>query len=88
MLQCVKIDESYQLYFKGEISIETIIQQIIVDLKEEIIKKACSEKITNLDSLAADIFEDCAKASCLILQEIIKVLNQKIKNDKSSRKNS
>ena len=39
LLQCVKIDESYQLYFKGEISIETIIQQITVDLKEKIIKK-------------------------------------------------
>ena len=41
---------------------ENIIQQIAIEMVEKINKKAFSEKLTDLDKLAAEIFEDCTES--------------------------
>lgn len=65
---------------------ESIIQQITKELAANISQKAFGEGISGLDNLAAEVFEDCAHAACLILQEILHIGNQQIREDKSFRK--
>ena len=40
---------------------KTIIQQITPEMVEKINKKAFSEELSDLDKLAAELFEDCAQ---------------------------
>lgn len=61
---------------------ETIIQQITLKLVEKINKKAFSEELSDLDNLAAELFEDCAEYARLMLQEIIRVRNLQLREDK------
>ena len=42
---------------------ETIIQQIALELVEKIIKKALEDKNSDLDSLASAVLEDCKHAA-------------------------
>ena len=65
---------------------ETIIQQLTIELVEKIIKKALSGKLSDLDNLAAEIFEDCAESARLMLQEIIRYQNCRFREDKQFRK--
>lgn len=65
---------------------ETIIQQITLKLVEKINKKAFSEELSDLDNLAAELFEDCAEYARLMLQEIIRVRNLQLREDKQFRK--
>lgn len=65
---------------------ETIIQQITIELVEKITKKASGEELGDLDALAAVIFEDCAEAARLILQEVIRLRNLEFRADKAFRK--
>ena len=54
---------------------ENIIQQIAIEMVEKINKKAFSEKLTDLDKLAAEIFEDCTESAKLIVQEVVRIRN-------------
>ncbi|MGN0732772.1 MAG: UPF0236 family transposase-like protein, partial [Emergencia sp.] len=65
---------------------ENIIQQITIDLVEKINKKALSEKLSDLDKLAADIFEDCTDSARLIVQEVIRIRNLQFREDKAFRR--
>lgn len=65
---------------------ETIIQQITIDLVKKITEKASGEKLCDLDALAADIFIDCTEAARLILQEVIRLRNLEFREDKGFRK--
>ncbi|MGN0358687.1 MAG: ISLre2 family transposase [Lachnospiraceae bacterium] len=65
---------------------ENIIQQITIELVEKINKKAFSEKLTDLDKLAADIFEDCADYARLMMQEVIRIRNLQFREDKAFRR--
>ena len=58
-----------------KISMENIIQQIAIELVEKINKKAFSEKLTDLDKLAAEIFEDCTESAKLIVHEVVCIRN-------------
>lgn len=66
---------------------ETIIQQIALELVEKIRKKAFSKELSDLDKLAADLFEDCVDYVRLMLQEIIKIRNLQLREDNHFRKN-
>ena len=68
------------------ISMENIIQQIAIELVEKINKKAFSEKLTDLDKLAAEIFEDCTDYARLMMQEVIRIRNLQFREDKAFRK--
>lgn len=65
---------------------ENIIQQITLELVEKINKKAFSEQITDLDKLAAGLFEDCAEYAKLLVQEVIRIQNLQFREDKEFRK--
>lgn len=65
---------------------ETIIQQIALDLVEKITKKAFETKISDLDALASDVLEDCKTAACRILEAAAAELNEAIRKDKQARK--
>ena len=65
---------------------DTIIQHITLELVENINKKAFSKELTDLDGLAANLFEDCAEYARQILQEIIRIRNLQIREDKCFRK--
>ena len=69
-----------------KISMENIIQQIAIELVEKINKKAFSEKLTDLDKLAADIFEDCTDYARLMMQEVIHIRNLQFREDKAFRR--
>jgi hypothetical protein len=65
---------------------ENSIQQITIKLVKEITEKAFSGQLSDLDSLAAQIFEDCTDAAKNILQEVIHIRNMELRNDKAFRK--
>ena len=65
---------------------ENIIQQIAIELVEKINKKAFSEKLTDLDKLAAEIFEDCTESAKLIVHEVVRIRNLQFREDKAFRK--
>ena len=65
---------------------ENIIQQIAIELVEKINKQAFSEKLTDLDQLAAEIFEDCTESAKLIVQEVVRIRNLQFREDKAFRK--
>ena len=65
---------------------ENIIHQIAIELVEKINKKAFSEKLTDLDKLAAEIFEDCTESAKLIVHEVVRIRNLQFREDKAFRK--
>ena len=65
---------------------ETIIQQIIVELTRKIIEKAYSGGINDIDALASDVLWDCKSAAASIVEAICTQLNREIRTDKSHRK--
>lgn len=65
---------------------ENIIQQITLELVEKINKKAFSKELTDLDKLAADLFEDCIEYAKLMVQEVIRIRNLQLREDKKFRK--
>lgn len=65
---------------------ENIIQQITLELVEKINKKAFSRELTDLDGLAADLFEDCAEYAKLMVQEVIRIRNLHLREDKAFRR--
>lgn len=65
---------------------ETIIQQITLELGRKITKKALSGGLNDIDAFSHDIFTDCKEASVLMIETICKELNLKIRQDKEARK--
>lgn len=65
---------------------ENIIQQITLELVEKINEKAFSKELTDLDRLAADLFEDCTEYAKLMVQEVIRIRNLQFREDKAFRK--
>lgn len=65
---------------------ENIIQQITLDLVAKINEKAFSKELTDLDRLAADLFEDCTEYAKLMVQEVIRIRNLQFREDKAFRK--
>lgn len=63
---------------------KSIIQQ--TTMAANISQKAFGEEIFDLNKLAADVFEDCAHAACLILQESLRIRNRQLIEDKNFRK--
>lgn len=65
---------------------EYIIQQIALELVEKINKKIFSNELTDLDKLAASLFEDCTDYARLMVQEVIRIRNIQFREDKTLRK--
>ena len=65
---------------------ENIIQQITLELVEKIERRAFSKELSDLDRLAADIFEDCAEYARSLVQEVIQIRNTQLREDKCFRK--
>ena len=65
----------HKSFNERKISMENIIQQIAIEMVEKINKKAFSEKLTDLDKLAAEIFEDCTESAKLIVHEVVCIRN-------------
>ena len=65
---------------------ENIIQQITLELVAKINEKAFSKELTDLDKLAADLFEDCTEYAKLMVQEVIRIRNLQFREDKTFRK--
>ena len=65
---------------------ETIIQQIILNLTKEITEKAYSGAISDIDALATDVLKDCKAAARAIIEAIASNLNEQIRDDKQTRK--
>jgi len=76
----------HKSFNERKISMENIIQQITFELVEKINKKVLSEELSDLDKLAAELFEDCAEGARLMLQEIIRLRNRQLREDKQFRK--
>ena len=53
---------------------ETIIQQITLELGRKITKKALSGGLNDIDAFSHDIFTDCKEASVLMIETICKEL--------------
>lgn len=65
---------------------ETIIQQIALELVEKIVKKALEDKNSDLDSLASAVLEDCKHAARSVLEAIVAQANEVMRKDKAERK--
>lgn len=65
---------------------ENIIQQITLELVKKISEKAFSKELSDLDGLAADLFEDCTEYARRMVQEIIRIRNLQFREDKEFRK--
>lgn len=51
---------------------EIIIQQITLELPEKVTKKVLSKELSDMDRLAAELFEDCTQTAKQLLKEAIK----------------
>lgn len=65
---------------------ETIIQQIALDLAKKITEKAISGGISDLDALATEALKECRASAAAIIETIAAELNRRIREDKSGRK--
>lgn len=65
---------------------ETIIQQIALDLAKNISKKAMDCGLSNIDALASDVLNDCKTAARQMLEAFSQELNCQIREDKAGRK--
>ncbi len=63
-----------------------MIQQIVEELAKNIVEKALDGGLSDLDALAASIFEDCADSARNILEEIVRLSNELLRDDKAFRK--
>lgn len=67
---------------------KNIIQHITLELVEKINKKAFSKELTDMDKLAAELFEDCTEYARLMVQEVIRIRNLQFREDKQFRRQS
>ena len=66
---------------------ERIIQQIITELVEKIIKKSIDGGIQDIDRLTSDVLADCKAMSKKIIEILVATMNQTRAFDSSNRKN-
>ena len=64
----------------------SIIQQITVKMVNEVTKKASSDKLFDLDALAAEVFKTCTDTAKSLVQAIIRARNLQLREDKKFRK--
>ena len=65
---------------------DTIIQQIALELVEKITKIAFETKISDIDALASDVLVECKTAARSIIETISDECNHQIRDDKAGRK--
>lgn len=65
---------------------ETIIQQIAVELVKKVTEKAYSGGLHDIDGLATDVLQDCKEACSAVLEAICAEINVQIRQDKAGRK--
>ena len=65
---------------------ETIIQQIALDLAKKITEKAISGEIFDIDALASETLKECKASAAAMIETISAELNRRIREDKSGRK--
>lgn len=65
---------------------ETIVQQIALDLAKNILEKAFNGGISDIDNLAAEALTECKTAAREIIQAISDEINLQIRKDKAGRK--
>ena len=65
---------------------DTIIQQIALELVEKITKMAFETKISDIDALASDVLVECKTAARSIIETISDECNHQIRDDKAGRK--
>jgi hypothetical protein len=70
----------------GKISVETIIQQIIMELGKNICRQIEKGGLSNIDQFASDALELCKGSVRELLMRIIQQLNEEFRNDKRFRK--
>ena len=62
------------------------ILQLATGLAERILKRAENGEIKDIDAMAAEVSDDCRRTSAEMIQEIVRYMNEKVREDKSSRK--
>ena len=65
---------------------ETIIQQIALDLAKKITEKAISGGIYDIDTLASETLRECKASAAAMIETISAELNRQIRADKAGRK--
>ena len=65
---------------------ENSILQLALDLGKKFLEKATIENISDIDSLAASLKEDCINTAAKALECIVSEANRQIREDKKSRK--
>ena len=65
---------------------DTIIQQIALELVEKILKIAFEAKLHDIDNLASEILTECKAAARSIIETISDECNHQIRGDKAGRK--
>jgi len=62
------------------------ILQLATELAERIWERAKNGEIKDIDAMAATVSDDCRRTSAEMMQEIIRYINEEIREDKSTRK--
>ncbi len=62
------------------------ILQLATELAERIWERAKNGEIKDIDAMAATVSDDCRRTSAEMIQEIIRYINEEIREDKSTRK--
>ena len=71
---------------EGVVSMYNSILQLATGLAERIIKRAENGEIADIDTMATEVSDDCRKTSAEMIHEIVRYMNEKIREDKSTRK--
>ena len=62
------------------------ILQLATELAERIWERAKNGEIKDIDAMAASVSDDCRRTSAEMMREIIRYMNEEIREDKSARK--
>lgn len=65
---------------------ESIIQQIVMNLVKKIMEKAIFGGIRDIDNLASESLQECKQAILAIIEAIVSEMNKQIREDKAGRK--
>ena len=62
------------------------ILQLATGLAERILKRAENGEIKDIDAMAAEVSDDCRRTSAEMMHEIVRYMNEKVREDKNTRK--
>ena len=62
------------------------ILQLATGLAERILKRVENGEIKDIDTMAAEVSDDCRKTSAEMMREIVRYMNEKVREDKTIRK--